>query len=67
MLDDVADAQIATLPEPARTKALRWLADGRVWGWKLHRLDIDCVDDRVHVAMHFNIGDVDFVAKTEGR
>jgi hypothetical protein len=67
MLDGVAEAQIATLPEPARATALQSLADGRSWGWKLLRLDIDCVDDRVHVAMHFNIGDIDFVVKTEGR
>ncbi len=66
MIDHLAEAQIAALPEPARAKALQWLADGRSWGWKLHRLDIDCVDDRVHVAMHFNVGDIDFVVKTSG-
>ncbi len=65
MTDHAAELRIATLPEPARTKAEQWLADGQNWGWQLLRLDVDCVEDRVHVAMHFNVGDVDFVVKTE--
>jgi len=67
MIDHVAEAQIATLPEPARARTLRWLADGQSWGWKLFRLDIECVGDQVRVAMRFNVGDVDFAVKMEGR
>jgi hypothetical protein len=67
MIDLVAEAKIATLPEPARARTLRWLADGESWGWKLLQLDIECIGDRLHVAMHFNVGDVDIAVKMEGR
>ncbi len=65
MIDPVAVAQLSTLPEPARAKTLQWLADGQSWGWKLLRLDIRCVEDRVHVLMRFNVGEVEFAAQID--